>query len=104
MCIRDSHSPHWIFILSNIAAYMRPGSYLLIWNDIFHIDGCDEGHYDITEDVDSFKRLIVNLGFQIEREFSYALTQRNTINYGVMARKCTIDRADNCLLYTSRCV
>lgn len=81
------HSPQWIFILNNIVSYMKNNSYLLIWNDLYHIDGCDEGHYDIVKDVDSFKRLLVNLGLNIKHEFSYDLSKRNTINYGCIAKK-----------------
>lgn len=81
------HSPNWAFILSNIVSYMAPGASLLIWNDIHHPDGVDDGHYNITDDIDSYKRLLVNLGLTLEHEFSYDATQRNTLNHGCIATK-----------------
>ena len=81
------HSPHWAFILSNIVSYMAPGASLLIWNDIHHNDGVDDGHYEITDNIDNYKRLLNNLGLSITHEFSYDLSQRNTINHGCVAIK-----------------
>lgn len=79
------HSPQWPFILNNIASYAQSGTYLLLWNDLFHLNGTDDGHYDMTQDIDGFKRLLNNVGFKIERE--YDILGRDTINYGCVARK-----------------
>jgi hypothetical protein len=61
------HLDHPEFVLSNFATYAAPGCALLLWTDLFHLNGHDEGHHNITRDVSSFSRLISNLGFRIER-------------------------------------
>ena len=77
------HSPMWPFILSNITEYMTKGSYLLLWNDLYHAPGYEEGHYDITKDVDAFRHLIVNMGFDIKNEYQYL--DSPCINFGCLA-------------------
>ncbi len=62
------HTPHWPFVLSLISSYAAKGCRLLLWTDLDHGGKANEGHYDITPDSDSFRRLIVSLGFRIERE------------------------------------
>jgi hypothetical protein len=79
------HSPHWTFILSNISSYAAPGCRLLLWNDIFHLDGTDSGHYDLTKDPSAMKRLIGRLGFDIQRE--YTDSARRDLNWGCFAIK-----------------
>jgi hypothetical protein len=79
------HSPNWMFILSNISAYAAPGCRLLLWNDIFHLDGTDSGHYDLTEDPNDMRRLISALGFVVKRE--YINTERRDQNWGCFAIK-----------------
>jgi hypothetical protein len=79
------HSPNWMFILSNISAYATPGCKLLLWNDIFHLDGTDSGHYDLTDDPSAMKRLISELGFNVKRE--YTNVGRRDLNWGCFAIK-----------------
>jgi hypothetical protein len=79
------HSPSWPFILSNIAEYMARGGYLLIWNDLYHPPGYEEGHYDITDNVDAFRRLIKNMGFDIVLE--YQNKDSPCVNFGCLAIK-----------------
>jgi hypothetical protein len=79
------HSPNWTFILSNISSYAAPGCRLLLWNDIFHLDGVDSGHYDLTKDPNSMKRLISRLGFDIQRE--YTDSARRDLNWRCFAIK-----------------
>ena len=78
------HSPEWIFILNNIATYTAHGAFLLFWSDLFHNER-ESGHYNLTRDVEGFKRLLSNLGFDFLHEFSYE--DRNTLNFGCLARK-----------------
>ena len=73
-------------VLENIARYAAPGCYLLLWTDLYHPGGHDEGHRDITRDPAKFTRKLCELGFTIE----YATPKkdgRNTIHYGCRARK-----------------
>jgi hypothetical protein len=79
------HTPHWPFILANMALYASPGCKLLLWLDLDHRGIADEGHYDITTDPAAFKRLIEALGFDIEREFE--VTERHELNWGCFATK-----------------
>jgi len=79
------HTPHWPFILSNISRYAIPGCKLMLWNDIFHGEGVDDGHYNITKNPKDFSRLIEALGFNIIRE--YEDTDRLSVNWGCFAEK-----------------
>lgn len=79
------HSPLWPFILSNIVEYMTKGSYLLIWNDLYHPPGYEDGHYDITDNVDEFRRLISNMGFNIL--IDYQNEDSPCVNFGCLAIK-----------------
>lgn len=64
------HSPKWPFIVSNIARYAAPGCKLLFWSEMNHGAEPDIGHYNITDDVSDFLRLVEALGFRIDRHFS----------------------------------
>lgn len=79
------HTPNWPFILSNIASYMTPGAYLLLWTDLYHRDGVDEGHYNLTESTDAFRRLIENFGFRMVG--TYSNMDSPEVNFGCMARR-----------------
>lgn len=79
------HTPRWPFVLSNMAAYAALGCKLLLWSDLDHRGTADEGHYDITSDVDAFKRLVAQLGFRVLRE--YRSTQRVELNWGCFAER-----------------
>jgi len=79
------HTPHWPFVLSNIASYAAPGCKLLLWTDIDHRGTDDEGHYDITSDASAFKRLVEQLGFRVVREHSSA--DRQELNWGCFAER-----------------
>lgn len=79
------HTPLWPFILSNISEYMTKGSYLLLWNDLHHPPGYEDGHYDITTNVDLFRRLLTNMGFTIMNEYQYP--DSPCVNFGCLAVK-----------------
>ena len=79
------HSPSWPFILSNISLYAAVGCKLLFWSDLDHKGTADDGHYDITSDIKSFKRLIIQFGFKIIRE--YQDEQRFGSNWGCFGEK-----------------
>jgi len=72
-------------ILDNIAKYAKKGCYLLLWTDLYHLTGHNEGHCNITQDKSAFRSYIVNLGFRIVSE--YTDKERLTINFGCTAIK-----------------
>jgi hypothetical protein len=77
------HTPKWPFVLANISAYAAPGCRLLLWTDLDHHGEADEGHYEITSDTASFKRLVEQLGFSVVREHSSP--DRPETNWGCFA-------------------
>lgn len=79
------HTPRWPFVLSNIASYAKPGCKLLLWTDLDHRGTADEGHYDITSDTGALKRLLQQLGFRVDREYSSA--ERHELNWGCFAER-----------------
>ncbi len=57
----------------------------MLWNDLFDGEGVDDGHYNITEDPQSFRQLIQALGFDVIREFKDG--NRLSVNWGCFAEK-----------------
>jgi hypothetical protein len=72
-------------ILNNISKYATKGCQLLLWTDLYHPEGHDEGHTNITDSKKEFIRNIKTLGFTIHQEFSD--TTRPTLNYGCIGSK-----------------
>jgi SAM-dependent methyltransferase len=79
------HSPNWPFILGNISRYLAPGGQLLIWNDLFHPESYRDGHYDICDDKELFRELIISFGFRIDAEWD--MPDSACLNYGCRAVK-----------------
>lgn len=79
------HSENPMQILQNISKYAKPGCYLLLWTDLWHLDGHDEGHRNITKDRVKFEENLKDLGFEIEHTFEDK--GRHSINYGCRAMK-----------------
>lgn len=79
------HSPSWPFILGNISRYLAPGGQLLIWNDLLHPDSYRDGHYDICDNKEMFRDLIISFGFQIVNEWEFP--ESVCLNYGCRAIK-----------------
>ncbi len=71
-------------ILENLAAYAAPGCILLLWTDLVHLDGHDEGHHDIARDPAEFERTLQGLGFRIVRRTPEKSGSR-TVSYGCYA-------------------
>jgi hypothetical protein len=72
-------------ILNNISKYAIHGCFLMLWNDLYHKEGPDEGHFNITEDKNDWKKTIESYGFRIITE--YEQDRPITINYGCLARR-----------------
>jgi hypothetical protein len=79
------HSPSWPFILGNISRYLAPGGQLLIWNDLLHPDSYKDGDYDICDNKEMFRDLIISFGFQIVSEWEFP--ESVWLNYGCRAIK-----------------
>lgn len=74
-------------VLENISDYAVSGSYLLLWTDIFHLMGLDEGHRNITQSPRVFKMLLKGLGFALLQEGAKIRDPHEYIEFGILARK-----------------
>ncbi len=74
-------------ILDNISRYAKPGCRLLLWTDLYHNFGHDEGHHNITKDPKQFEDEIVKRGFRIDYVLPNLRSDGSTINYGCIATK-----------------
>ena len=72
-------------VIENMAKYAKNGCYLLLWSDIYHKKGHNEGHANITKSKIELENFIKKNNFKIQHKFS--LGKRNTINYGCVAIK-----------------
>ena len=79
------HCEEPMSVLQSISDYAAPGCVLLLWTDLWHPEGQDAGHRNITNDSASFERVVSTLGFDILRAF--ADHDRATTNYGCCATK-----------------
>jgi hypothetical protein len=68
-----------------MSEYAQPGCRLLLWTDLDHHGTEDIGHYNITLDVEAFKRLVETFGFRIVRTCQD--TNRPELNWGCFAIK-----------------
>jgi hypothetical protein len=83
-CLDHCREPY--LILANISAYAATGCALMLWTDLYHLDGHDHGHTDITCDRDGFRRVVEAMGFKIIREVP-VLLDRPTVQFGCFAIK-----------------
>lgn len=74
-------------VLENVSKYAAPGCYLLLWTDLYHKHGVDEGHSNITKSSVDFEAQIKQLGFEIVRRVGNIRNDDSTINYGCLAKK-----------------
>jgi len=79
------HCDNPFLVLSNIAAYAKPGCQLLLWTDLWHPSGHDAGHRNIIREKKAFEQQLNALGFDIL--YSFEDRERPTINYGCRAKK-----------------
>jgi hypothetical protein len=70
-----------------IAEYAAPGCYLLLSTDIWHVDGGDVGHRNITRSPAVLDRLLNGLGFDILQNGADVRDSDQYIEYGRLARK-----------------
>ena len=73
-------------VLNNISRYASPGCKLLLWTDIYHTRGHDNGHRNLCKSKNVFRDLITNRGFLIDYE-TPSFRQGETIEFGCVATK-----------------
>jgi hypothetical protein len=73
-------------VMNNIARYAAPGCKLLLWSDLYHLNGHDEVHRNVCRSRNLFKAIINNRGFVIEYE-TPMFRNGETMEYGCVAHK-----------------
>ncbi len=73
--------------LEAIGAYAAPGSYLLLWSDIWHRDGGDVGHRNITRSTSALDKLLDGLGYRIVQPGAAVRNSDQYVEYARLARK-----------------
>lgn len=81
------HCEDPLAVLSNIGAYAASGCYLLLWTDIWHLDGVDAGHRNITRSSTAIDYLLRGAGFDVVRRSDRIRQDGKYVEYGVLARK-----------------
>jgi hypothetical protein len=81
------HCEDPLSVLANISAYAAPGCYFLFWTDIWHLDGTDAGHRNITKSSTFMDMAIGGLGFRILKKSAEVRTDAQCIEYGCLAIK-----------------
>ncbi len=79
-----------LLVIENISRYSKPGCYLLLWTDLWHLRGIDAGHRNISKSISSFRNLLIGSGFKIEKELKKIRHDRSTIEYGCRAVKVLV--------------
>lgn len=59
------HCEDPLTVVHNVGLYAGSGAYLLLWTDLWHLTGLDEGHRNITRSIGAFDALLKGLGFEI---------------------------------------
>ena len=82
------HCEDPLMILANISSYAATGCYLLLWTDIWHLAGLDEGHHNITRSSEAMTALLKGFGFAVLQP-SRSVRGENSgyIEFGAVARK-----------------
>jgi hypothetical protein len=73
--------------IATIAEYAAPGCYLLLGTDIWHLDGGDVGHRNITRSARVLDGMLDGLGFEILQNGAGVRNSDQYIEYGRLARK-----------------
>jgi len=84
------HCEDPLCVLANIADYAAAGCYLLLWTDIWHLNGADEGHRDITRNPAAMDAMISGFGFAVLRHCKNVRAPGECLEYGVVARKSQV--------------
>lgn len=81
------HCEDALTVLVNMSKYAARGCYLLLWTDIWHLQGLDDGHHNITRSPEAMDALLAGLSFEVIRPSSEVRNGSEYIEYGRLARK-----------------
>lgn len=81
------HTEDPIGVLDAISEYAAPGCYFLFWTDLWHGNGGDIGHRNITKSVNVMPKIIKGLGFEIIKRGEHVRDGSKTTEFGCLARK-----------------
>lgn len=81
------HAEDPLQILANIGSYAASGAYLLLWVDLWHLEGPNVGHRNITRSSEAVDALLDGLGFELIKSSEPVRGDGDTIEYGRVARK-----------------
>jgi hypothetical protein len=81
------HMDDPIAALQAMSEYAVSGCYLLLWTDIWHFDGGDVGHRNITRSRSAFEALLNGLGFDVLKHCAPLREPREFVEYGCIAIK-----------------
>jgi hypothetical protein len=73
--------------LEAIGSYAASGCYLMLWSDIWHRDGGDIGHRNITKSPAALDKMLDGLGFAIVQNGANVRNSDECIEYSRLARK-----------------
>ncbi|SRR5258706_3975801 len=76
------HCSNPYLVLENIGKYAASGCKFLFWSDIWHNQPPDEGHRQITKDINEFEKFILNNNFELIRRTPQVRPEGMTIEYG----------------------
>lgn len=82
------HGEDPLAVLNAISEYAASGCYLLFWTDIWHNNGTDIGHRNITKSAEVMPKILNGLGFDILRLGGVLRSPAaQTVEFGCLARK-----------------
>jgi hypothetical protein len=81
------HCQDWLAVVNAISEYAAPGCWLLIWTDLWHLEGHDEGHHNITKSVDAMDKLLKGMGFQILKHGQLIRKPNEFLEWGRLAKR-----------------
>lgn len=81
------HCESPMIVLHNITKYATKGCYFLLWTDIWHKDGVDEGHSNITTSTEELDKMMLNYEFSIIKYGARIRNPEHFIEYGRLFKK-----------------
>lgn len=81
------HCEDPLAVLYNLGKYAAPGAWLLLWTDIWHLEGHDDGHQSITKSPEVFETFLRAVGFEVVKRGAQVRDGRGYIEYGCIAKR-----------------